>query len=217
MDFIELSEKRFTAKKYDPTRKISEENFAKLKKILQLSPSSINSQPWVFITGTSDKFKDTIRPAVFDFNHERTDSSSHIVILAVRDGLPESYMQTVIDQEIKDGRIVDPSMAKELLAQRMYFVNLRNDQGETLNWEAKQTYIAMTTLLYGARSLGIDSTPIEGFEPEQLDRLLGLDKLGLHSVLMVSLGYGAEEDHNRTRPKSRLPESEIFIDMDARL
>lgn len=54
MDFLELSKKRFTAKKFDPSKKIPEDDIKKLKEILRLSPSSVNSQPWVFIFGSSD-------------------------------------------------------------------------------------------------------------------------------------------------------------------
>ncbi len=57
MDFLELSKKRFTAKKFDPSKKIPEDDIKKLKEILRLSPSSVNSQPWVFIFGSSDQAK----------------------------------------------------------------------------------------------------------------------------------------------------------------
>ena len=87
-------------------------------------------------------------------------------------------------------------------------------KSQTLNWETKQAYIAMTALLYGAASLGIDSTPIEGFDENKMDKLLNLDNYGVHSVLVVTLGYDAEDDHNRTRPKSRLEQSKIFFDLD---
>lgn len=53
MDFVKLSEQRFTAKKFDVNKKIPRDDVEKLKTILQLSPSSVNSQPWVFLWGTS--------------------------------------------------------------------------------------------------------------------------------------------------------------------
>lgn len=51
MDFVKLSEQRFTAKKFDVNKKIPRDDVEKLKTILQLSPSSVNSQPWVFLWG----------------------------------------------------------------------------------------------------------------------------------------------------------------------
>ena len=43
MDFVKLSEQRFTAKKFDVNKKIPRDDVEKLKTILQLSPSSVNS------------------------------------------------------------------------------------------------------------------------------------------------------------------------------
>ena len=214
MDFLELSEKRFTAKKFDPSKSISAEDFDKLKKILQLAPSSVNSQPWIFLTGSSEEAKKRIRPAVADFNWPRLDTCSHFVLIAVRNGLSDKYQHRLLEQETKDGRVANEEAAKEIYDGRQYFINRREQVGETLNREKKQAYSAMTALLYGASSMGIDSTPIEGFDEAAMDKVLNLDMYGARSVLLVTLGYDAEDDHNRTRPKSRLPQEDIFYDLD---
>lgn len=214
MDFVELSKKRFTAKKFDTTKRISDSDIEKLKTILQLTPSSVNSQPWIFLWGSSEQSKKRVRPAIADFNWNRIDTCSHFVVIAVRKNLSEKYQHHLIEQEKADGRLADEQIAKEMYESRKYFIDLRESAGQTLNWTSKQSYIALATLLYGAASLGIDSTPIEGFDEEQMDKLLNLDNFGAHSVLVVTLGYDAEDDHNRTRPKSRLPLSEIMFDLD---
>lgn len=59
MDFVKLSEQRFTAKKFDVNKKIPRDDVEKLKTILQLSPSSVNSQPWVFLWGHKRQFQET--------------------------------------------------------------------------------------------------------------------------------------------------------------
>ena len=87
MDFVKLSEQRFTAKKFDVNKKIPRDDVEKLKTILQLSPSSVNSQPWVFLWGTSDNSKKRVRPAIADFNWNRIDTCSDFVVIAVRKGL----------------------------------------------------------------------------------------------------------------------------------
>ena len=76
MDFVKLSEQRFTAKKFDVNKKIPRDDVEKLKTILQLSPSSVNSQPWVFLWGTSDNSKKRVRPAIADFNWNRIDTKT---------------------------------------------------------------------------------------------------------------------------------------------
>lgn len=175
MDFVKLSEQRFTAKKFDVNKKIPRDDVEKLKTILQLSPSSVNSQPWVFLWGTSDNSKKRVRPAIADFNWNRIDTCSDFVVIAVRKGLDDKFQHTLLDQEIKDGRIANEEIAKECFESRKFFIDLRERSGQTLNWETKQAYIAMTALLYGAASLGIDSTPIEGFDENKMDKLLNLD------------------------------------------
>ena len=36
---------------------------------------------------------------------------------------------------------------------------------------------------------GVDSTPLEGFDPEALDKILNLKEKGLRSCVMLPLGY----------------------------
>ena len=100
MDFVKLSEQRFTAKKFDVNKKIPRDDVEKLKTILQLSPSSVNSQPWVFLWGTSDNSKKRVRPAIADFNWNRIDTCSDFIVIAVRKGLDDKFQHTLLDQEI---------------------------------------------------------------------------------------------------------------------
>ena len=86
--------------------------------------------------------------------------------------------------------------------------------GDFAHWAAKQTYIAMAALLYGAASMNIDSTPIEGVDYEMMDEILHLKEKHLKTVAMVSLGYRAENDSNQSRPKSRLDLKDISASLD---
>lgn len=54
MNFLDKMKNRYTVKKYNPQGKVSEEQITVLKEILNLSPSSINSQPWNFIFVNDD-------------------------------------------------------------------------------------------------------------------------------------------------------------------
>ena len=88
---------------------------------------------------------------------------------------------------------------------RNFYVGLhRNDPRDMQAWMQKQVHLALGTLLLGAAALGIDATPIEGFDPQALDQELALNEKGLKSVVMVALGYRNAEDFNAKLPKSRL-------------
>jgi nitroreductase len=58
---------------------------------------------------------------------------------------------------------------------------------------AKQAYIGLGAALIAAAAEQVDATPMEGFDPNALDGILGLRERGLRSVAIVPLGYRADE------------------------
>jgi nitroreductase len=60
----------------------------------------------------------------------------------------------------------------------------------------------------------VDSTPIEGFDPNALDELLNLRSRGLRSVLLLPLGYReADKDWLVNLKKVRRPREKIISEM----
>ncbi len=214
MNIGEISKKRFTTKKYDASKKIPEDQLKQLLTVLRYSPSSVNSQPWHFFVVNSDAGKQKILPGIAEFNHDRITNASHIVIFCAKTQMPEEHLQAILNQEDKDGRFANEEIKKANDGGRHFFVGLNNNSPEQLfNWESKQVYIALGNLMLAAATLGIDSTPIEGFDQQKLDEVLGLKEKGLSSVVVASLGYHAADDFNSKLPKSRFPEEQIFTFM----
>lgn len=60
---------------------------------------------------------------------------------------------------------------------------------------------------------GIDSCPMEGFEPAKYDELLGLDDLNLESVLVLPVGYRAKDDMFSEFKKVRREFSDVIIEI----
>ena len=60
---------------------------------------------------------------------------------------------------------------------------------ENFQHAARQAYIGLGTALLAAAELEVDSTPMEGFEPNALDEILDLRSRGLRSVAILPLGY----------------------------
>ncbi len=97
---------------------------------------------------------------------------------------------------------------------RNYYVNLhRFDLKDTPHWIEKQIYLALGTLLLGAATLGIDATPIEGFDARTLNDELGLRNKNLTGVVLVALGYRSAEDFNASLPKARLPAENVISEI----
>lgn len=214
MNIAEISEKRFTTKHYDGSKKIPDDQFKQLCTVLRNSPSSVNSQPWHFVVISTEEGKKKILPAITEFNHPRITDASHIVVFCALTEMPEEHLKAVLDQEDKDGRFANEDIKKANDEGRHFFVGLNNKTPEKLfSWESKQVYIALGNLLLGAATLGIDSTPIEGFDQQKMDEILGLKAKGLSSVVVASLGYHTAEDYNSKIPKSRFPDEKIFTFM----
>lgn len=211
MDMVELSKRRYTTKAYDASKKIPQEQVQQLCDLLQNAPSSVNSQPWHFVVVGTDEGKNRIIDGIAAFNRNRVMNASHCVVFCARKVLSESFLEHLLEQEDADGRFPSPKNKEEQRGGRRHFVNLNSvtEQAQMM-WKGKQVYTAMGWLLLGAASLGIDATPIEGFDAVKMDELLGLEEKGLTSVVVVSLGYRSKEDFNATLPKSRLPQEEIF-------
>jgi nitroreductase len=80
---------------------------------------------------------------------------------------------------------------------------------------ARQAYIALGIALVAAAEQEVDSTPMEGFDPDQVDEILGLKARGLRSVVLLPLGYrNAEADWLLNMAKVRKPQDTLVTQVD---
>lgn len=214
MDILELMKTRYTTKHYDPTRKVSDEDIAKLMEVLHLSPSSLNCQPWeFFVTGDKAVFE-KIKPALWELNYPRLDCS-HIIILTVPETIDQAYVDRMYEQEKADGRFHDwTSPERPDVGRCKYLLNKKDDPVAWHTYASNQAHIALGCLTVAAAALGIDSTIIGGYNEPMLDEIMGFDKKGLRSVVMLFVGYRAETDSNFGRPKSRFPSHAVVHNLD---
>lgn len=214
MNLIEIMERRYSTKKFDNTRKISAEDMKQIKKLLRLSASSVNTQPWHFIIASSEEGKKQISKSTqgfYAFNDEKVLTASDIVVLCARTSMDEDYLQRILEKEDQDGRFANEEIKNGMHGGRSTFVNFhKNDYNDLQYWMDKQVYLNMGSLLLGSAALGIDAVPMEGFDVKVLNEELGLTEKGLTAVALVPLGYKSNDDFNAQLPKSRLSEEEVF-------
>lgn len=218
MDISAIALSRHTCKAYDPTRSIAPADIAALKTLLRHAPSSVNSQPWHFIVASTAEGKARIASstaqAPFAANTPKIRMASHALVCCARTTFDDARIEAITDREDRDGRFPTADARAAQLKGRSFYVNLhRHDLQDTQHWMEKQVYLAVGTLLLGAASLGIDATPIEGFDRRRLDDELKLHEQGLTSVVLVALGYRSAEDFNATLPKSRFPADTVISDL----
>lgn len=214
---IQLSLSRHTCKAFDASKKIPSAELDALLNVLRNAPSSVNAQPWHFVLAQSDAGKAQLIQGLqgeYMYNAPKVQNASHALVLCRRTDLDEAYLETLLDQEDKDGRFAAPADKDRLRLARGGFVGMhRKALNDVEPWMEKQVYIALGMLLQAAAALGIDSCPMEGFNAAALDEALNLQEKNLTSVVMVALGYRSTTDFNASLRKSRLPDSHLFTQL----
>ncbi|NYE61931.1 nitroreductase/dihydropteridine reductase [Duganella sp. 1224] len=214
MDIVTAAKNRYTTKAYNPDRKIPDDVFRQVLSVLQLSPSSVNSQPWHFIVASTAEGKARVAKGAqggYSFNAPKITQASHVIVFCARVDADAGHQELLLSQEQRDGRYrTDDDKAAQAKA-RKFFVDQHRFQGKDMShWLEKQVYLALGAGMLAAATLGIDTTPMEGVDTKAIDEEFGLHAKGLTSLMVLSLGYHADDDFNAKLPKSRLPEEQVF-------
>lgn len=205
--FIENQNWRYATKKFDPTKKISADDLNTLKEAIRLSSSSYGLQPYQIIIVENPELRAKIQPA--SWGQSQVVDASHLIVFANETAVSEEKIEHYLDL-ICQKRNLPPGSMKGY-GDYMKSVLLKLSPEEFKIWTSKQTYLALGNLLNAAAELKIDTTPMEGFVPEQVNEILGLDKLGLNASLLATIGYRHQEDSNQFNAKVRKSNEELFI------
>lgn len=213
MNITQIVNQRYSTKKFDPTKKISAENWAHIEEALQNSPSSVNIQPWHFVIASDEAGKARIVKATeaFPFNVPKVADASHVVVFATRTFADDQFLSDLLEQEDKDGRYAEEKFKTEWDGARKAFLGIHREQmKDEAAWLSGQMHINLGFTLMAAAALGIEAIPMEGVDLAALDKEFGLTEKGYTAKAIVSFGYKAEDDFNAKLPKSRLEKEAIF-------
>ena len=187
MSLIEALNWRYATKKMNK-QVVPQEKVDKIVEAARLAPTSSGLHPFKVIVITNQELKAKITPIAF--NQSQIEDSSHLLIFAAWD--------TYTEDRIKDTYAFinsERGLPRETTADyenRLLGMYVNRDAEENYNHAAKQLYIAFGIALAEAALLGVDATPMEGFDAKQLDELLGLREIGLRSTTILALGYRDE-------------------------
>lgn len=214
MNLSDAVHARHTVKAFEGGRPLPQEQIDALLSVLHQSPSSVNSQPWHYVVASTPEGRARIAKATtgaFAYNEPKVLNASHVIALCMHSDIDDAHLAAILAQEERDGRFrIEGAKAGQDKSRRTYVDIHRYEQRDIPQWMEKQVYLALGGLLLGAAMLGIDATPMEGFDARALDLELGLRERGLTSVVLASFGYRSEQDFNAALPKSRLPREQVF-------
>jgi len=198
---------RYATKQFDPNRKISAQDWATLEEALRLSPSSGGLQPWKFFIITDPAMRAKLKPA--SYGQAQISDASHLVVFTAK----ANFGEADVDAHVKHVAEVRGAPVEALAPLRNMLVGgivKSQDAAARTAWARNQTYIALGNLLASAALLGIDACPMEGFDRNQYDEILGLKSQGFTTSVIATLGYRSTADQYAQAPKVRFPGEQIF-------
>lgn len=208
-DFISNQNWRYATKKFDATKKISSEDLETLKEAIQLSTSSYGLQPYKVFIIENPELRAKIQP--FAWGQSQIVDASQLIVFANITNFGETEIDNYINNMSETRGIPLESVKGYADFMKMKITALSVEERNV--WTSKQTYLALANLLNAAAELKIDVTPMEGFEPENVNEVLGLNELGLNASLLATIGYRHEEDATQHYKKVRKPKNELFINL----
>lgn len=206
MELIKNLEWRYATKKFDPEKKIGTAELDKLKKAIQLSVSSYGLQFYKVLIIEDLEIRKQLKPVSWDQN-QITDASQLFVFCNYREVKTED-INAFIHLTAKTRNI----NYDELQGYGDFISSKLNKKTKTqqTNWLERQPYLALSTLLMACAELKIDACPMEGFETDKYNEILGLEEKGLNACVIATVGYRHESDRSQGLPKVRKPTEMLF-------
>ncbi|MFL9842925.1 NAD(P)H-dependent oxidoreductase [Flavobacterium rhizosphaerae] len=207
-NYIESLQWRYATKKYND-KKVTAEELELLKDAVQLSVSSLGLQPYRIVVIESQDVKEKLAEAASGNNKNIFKDASHLFIFANEVNVGAEQVDDFINNIIETRGVPREEVAGFGDYIKGYLDGQSDEQKNI--WTAKQTYLALSTLINSAAVLKIDATPMEGFDAVKINEILELDKKGLNAVVVAAIGYRHDEDAMQHLEKVRKPKQELFI------
>ena len=208
-NFIKNANWRYATKKFDATKKVSDADLQTLKEAIRLSASSYGLQPYQVILVENPELRAKLQPAAW--GQAQIIDASHVLVFANVTNIGDAEIDAYLNNMAETRGLPLDALQGYGDFMKSKISTLPVEQRNI--WTSKQTYIALGNLLNAAAELNIDVTPMEGFEPEKVNEILGLNERGLHASLIAPIGYRHADDATQSYAKVRKSEQELFINL----
>lgn len=197
---------RYATKKFNPEKEISQEDLNILLESIQLTASSYGLQPYEVIVVKDQATREKLKEVAW--NQTQITDASYLLVFANLKSVTENYVNTYLDN-IAETRNLSREDLKGM--EDMIKNTTLKLPAESQNaWASKQAYIALGNLLSAAANLKIDTCPMEGFDAEKFDEILGLKDRNLTTAVIAPIGYRSEDDQYQHLAKVRKSKSDLI-------
>lgn len=196
---------RHACKQYDPSKKVSEEDMHFIVETGRLSPSSFGFEPWHFVVIENPEIRNLIAGNAWGAADKARDCS-YLVLFLVRNPQDLRPGSDYINHHKKNVLSLPEDVSELYSGFFKAFsesdFNLDSDRA-VFDWACKQSYIALGNMLTAAAMVGVDSTPIEGFNREKLSQVLAekgvFDRQKFSLSVMAAFGYRSKQPREKHR------------------
>ncbi|WP_026958147.1 nitroreductase family protein [Aliagarivorans taiwanensis] len=204
-------EQRYSTKQFDPANPAPQDKIDTLLDTLCLAPTSINSQPWHLFVVTNQAQKARMAKAAWDANKGKFQDASHVLLFCAKTNFGKAEIRAIEElvAQVRGGEVNEQRV--EMMTN---YVNSMSHEMR-IEWLKRQVYLVFGQCMLSAALLEMDSCPIEGFLPEQMDDALELHDKGLTSVVAVAIGQRSEDDFNTLdkAAKVRFPREAMITEL----
>ena len=197
---------RYATKKFDAAKKVSDEDLETLMEATRLSASSYGLQPYHVLVISDQAIKEQLKPA--SWGQSQITDASHIIVFANTTDFGDELVDEYVTNICQTRNIPEEGLKGYADFMKSKLVDLPLEAKD--NWTAKQAYLAFGNLMQAAAELKIDTCPMEGFEADKYNEILGLNDKNLNAAVVLPIGYRSEEDATQHLPKVRKSKEELF-------
>lgn len=209
MNIINSLEKRYAAKKFDPSKNLSNAQVDTLKKAFNLTATSFGLQPLKMFVISNKELQEKFVEA--SYYQRQVADASHLLVFCIDTDTTSEDINKYFDLEKKTREIEEDVISgfRKQLIDMYANKSLEEKQQSAIS----QAYIVLGNLMTVCAVEKIDCCPMEGFVPSKVDELLNLPEKNLKSVLMLPVGFSADDDVMKGMKKVRKPLSETIIEI----
>jgi nitroreductase/dihydropteridine reductase len=188
MELLDKLNWRYAAKAMNGD-KVAEDKIERILEAARLAPTSSGLQPFEIFVIKNQEIKEKIKPIAW--NQSVVTDCSHLLVFAAWDTYTADRINYMFDltNEIRGFK----NEGWENYRQMLLGSYPQKEAEENFNHASKQAYIAFSQAIIAAAFEGVDATPLEGFDVNAVDEILGLREKGLRSAVLLPLGYRKED------------------------
>lgn len=197
---IETILSRSAAKYYDPAATLSDDEIRELVRIGTSAPTSFHMQNWRFIAVRTPETKARLSPIAWNQPAITEAAVTFIIIGQLADSsvIPDR-LAPLVEAGVMPAEMV-PEW--ELPARGLYFGQPQRQRDEAI----RSATFGTAAIIYAARSLGLGSTPMIGFDADGVHQEF---RLAEDKVPVMLLTVGPERPGNWAQ-KPRLPVADVL-------